>query len=160
MLFLGYALFFGGGTLARQLRHGPLAARSDDAQRASKGGRFALAIFIVAIPFLHWLVGLPWRAQHRRRRIGRCLITAHHATQVHLVSTSHASRLRVSSSAGIEQAIWTSVPVTGGMTNLGFSLILGASALNIWAAASLGAGLPGRRSSVLRSFIVCKALRR
>jgi hypothetical protein len=57
ILFLGYMLFFGGGTLARQLRHGPLAARSDDAQRATKGGRFALAIFVVAIPLLHWLVG-------------------------------------------------------------------------------------------------------
>ncbi|KAI8462291.1 MAG: hypothetical protein J3K34DRAFT_527857 [Monoraphidium minutum] len=55
LLFAAYFTFFFGGSVRRVLRHGPLAPRASDAQRAGAGGRAALAAFIAAMPLIHWL---------------------------------------------------------------------------------------------------------
>ncbi|PNH04042.1 hypothetical protein TSOC_009851 [Tetrabaena socialis] len=49
-----YFAFFGLGSVARMVRHGPLAPRAADRQVASWRDRLAFAAFVVVLPLLHW----------------------------------------------------------------------------------------------------------
>lgn len=54
LLILTYVLFFGGGSVWRLVRFGPLANRKKDKQAKSLGTRAAWALFVAMMPILHW----------------------------------------------------------------------------------------------------------
>lgn len=54
LLFWTYCLFFGGGSVLRLLRYGPLASRKQDKQAKSWRTRAAWLLFVAMMPVLHW----------------------------------------------------------------------------------------------------------
>lgn len=54
LLFWTYLLFFGGGSVWRLVRFGPLTSRKTDQQAKSLATRAAWLSFVVCMPVLHW----------------------------------------------------------------------------------------------------------
>ncbi|KAF8066262.1 DLEC1 [Scenedesmus sp. PABB004] len=67
-LFATYLLFF-SGSVRRVVKHGPLAPRARDAQGRRPADRAAWALFVAAVPVIHWP---PLRAFLQARAGGGC----------------------------------------------------------------------------------------
>jgi protein-S-isoprenylcysteine O-methyltransferase Ste14 len=131
--YVTYLAFFGGGTVWRLLRYGPLAARQRDQQARAWGPRAAQACFIAAMPLLHWgAVGGLLRCQAAAAGAGA---SAPAAAAAPAAAGTIVLEGFAQSSGASSSSVFSSLALYDA---LGFALLAAAVALNWAAARALG----------------------
>lgn len=113
LCYVCYMLFFGGGSVYRLVKFGRLTSRKQDRQAKTWLSTVSWAMFVMAMPIIHWapVVGLLKRQQQQQPALA--------ATAAAAKGSSYNSYLTVYDVIGVV-------------------MLMGATALNWWAATHLG----------------------